>query len=49
MVTSGVFDRQIIAHAKIIHIKPVIVTERPAMSGIEYSLESTFDWNPFTL
>ena len=27
----------------------VIVTERLAMSGIEYSLHSTFDWNPFRL
>ena len=49
MVTSRVFDRYVIAHAKITHIKPVAVTERLAMSGIQYSLQSAFDWNPFPL
>jgi hypothetical protein len=41
--------RQITAQAKIIHINPVMVTERLAMPGIEYSVLSAFDWNPFPL
>jgi hypothetical protein len=37
------------AHAKIMYIEPVMVADRLAMSGIEHSLQSTFDWNPFPL
>ena len=36
-------------HTKIIYIKPVIVADGVAMPGIEYLLQSPFDWNPFPL
>lgn len=47
VVTPRPIGRRIMAHAKIIYIQSVMVAGQLAMSGIEHSLQSAFDWNLF--